>query len=118
EVGPFDFRIPVRMFFYDAYVTPTVATLRIDLQEDGVIRGIIGGGVPIQEIIAITDIDGTGTVGDLIDDLSRRNADLAPDANGDCTQISATIQFDAAPAYFFADSPVLPGQIDSQAEEQ
>ena len=77
---------------------------RVELEEDGSMHGYFGGGVLVDEILAIAANDGVDDgLYDLMESLLGVAADLAPDENGECSQISVTLEFDAVSAYFFDD---------------
>lgn len=104
EAGPFEVQIPVIVFsqLYEVRMPAAYARLTID-EETGVARGTVGGGIPMPQLIQI--LDTAGNFGpefeELFGDAVRDAADLERDADGNCTQMSAVITFDAVPAFIW-----------------
>jgi len=76
--------------------------LRVDQLEDGHARGVLAGGLDIAEVLAIARRQNVADeVGDLLESLLGVVADLAPNAEGECTQLSVTFEYTATPVYLF-----------------
>lgn len=78
----------------------------LELQSDGSLRGLIGGGVSLDSAMNIvTSLGGDGDqpIRDVIEPLLPRFADVFPDAEGDCSGISAAVRIEAVPIFLFDD---------------
>ena len=76
--------------------------LRIDQLEDGHARGVLAGGLDIAEVLAVARHQNIADeVGDILEGLLGVVADLAPNAEGECTQLSVTFEYTATPVYLF-----------------
>lgn len=68
--------------------------------------GMIGGGISVAEIT--TNVLGFDAIPESLElgvvSAVEINADLLPDPNGVCTRLSATLSFDAVPAFLFEDA--------------
>lgn len=102
EDGPVDLELPFA--FLDAEVTFHVnnGRFRMTRHDDGSVTGMVGGGVAIQDLSDLAHNTGIAEeVEQVLDSLLGIAADMAPDENGDCQQISVTIEFEAVPAFFY-----------------
>jgi hypothetical protein len=102
EVGPAPVALPVQVL--DARFTLHVedAQVRLVRNEDGSWRGLLGGGISVEEMIQIAT--GLNIPSDLMGAVMfvlRSNADLARDEAGDCQLISATLVVDGVPAFLY-----------------
>lgn len=73
------------------------------LDEAGRFAGLIGGGVPLDDVFGIAS-NLTGCDQDLQDALRSlvpRTTDLFPDDSGECQAMSAALTFEAVPAFVF-----------------
>lgn len=102
--GPIDLALPFTFLDADVVFHLMDGMLSLELHEDGTASGLIGGGVDINEISDLAHNTGIGVeVEALLDAVLQLNADLAPDENGDCTQLSFSLEFEAAPAFLYQD---------------
>lgn len=102
RAGPLDMRLQVS--FLDAELDFTVSGVQVGLNfdEDGEYSGVFAGGVSVDylmEIVTLNNVD--PELAGLLEPLLRTAADLVPDEDGVCTQISATFEFEAVPAFLF-----------------
>lgn len=101
--SPLQVELPFNIFDIALDFTLHSSTLRFNQGVDGHHSGYIAGGLYINEIIDFVsgrqDID----IGDLVIDLVQNRADLWPDENGQCQGISVVFEFEAKPAFFYAD---------------
>ena len=100
--GPIDLDLP--FVFLDADVTFHLRNGQILLErgENGLYSGVIGGGIAIQDLSDLAHNTGIDqTVEQLLDSILSFNADLNPDENGVCQDISVTLEFEAVKAFFF-----------------
>ena len=102
EARPFELALPIQVLDRSLIFTMKDAGLRVDLNDPEAPFGHFGGGVPIAEIIDIVDDDGAlAEIRDLVIELVEGNADLDPDSDGQCQQLSIVFEFGATPAYLF-----------------
>jgi hypothetical protein len=110
-------RLPLQVF--DETIDLTLEGGRMRLTPgDGTWNGLIAGGVSVAELRdnvlgfdAIPEELENGVVGAV-----ELNADLAPDAEGTCTQLSVTLAYEAVPAFLSdGDPPELPAPADTAA---
>lgn len=102
SAGPLDLWVPLQVDTYNLTLSVRQAVFRYSMMEDGSVRGIIEGALVIEEVREILREIEDGT--DLLRVLERvlsQNADLAPDSEGVCQQLSLTLGFEAVPAYFY-----------------
>ena len=91
-------------FFLDADVVFEITNSRIRMTQDaeGNWTGVLGGGLPTQALQDLAYNTGIGEeVEQLLDSLLGLVADLNPDENGECQDISVTLEFEAVPAFWF-----------------
>lgn len=104
EAGPFDVQVPLALL--NALFTLTLhdARVRITIAEDGSMRGMIGGGVEIEELVG--NLERTEGVPldllEMIEGFLHTVADLNP-VDGDCSQFSTTLAFEAVPGFLVAE---------------
>ena len=108
EAGPFDVEFPIAVFdvFFDLFLTG--ARVRAEIHEDGTMTGLFGGGMAatqILEVAAMADALQGIELSPVIMLLLPRWVDLYPGEDGRCTQLSATLIFDATTAFIFEDPP-------------
>jgi len=102
DAQPIDFSMPVNIFGAELDLQLQQGAVRVNLQEDGSMSGFVAGGVDIYTIIGIANDNAVDDeVRDLLDTMLHASADLDPDGDGTCDQISATLEFNATPAYLF-----------------
>jgi hypothetical protein len=105
--GPLNTTLRLRVLGQDYELPVHGAWIRGRFTEDGGLdTGVLGAGVAIDDLrrvgeIAANDDGGVLTSINLLFDGA---GDLAPDADGTCQQISATLAFSAVSAYLFDDA--------------
>ena len=72
------------------------------MQEDGTLTGYFGGGVALDTLYEIAGFDEV-QITDLLNNLLSSAADLAPNENGECQQMSVAFEYTAIPAHIFLD---------------
>lgn len=103
EAGPFALKVPVIVFsqLYEVEMPSARVRLEYDDETGDITLGTVGGGLPIPQLVQI--LETAGNFGpefeELFGDAVREAGDLARDANGDCTEMSAALTFDAVPAF-------------------
>ncbi len=100
--GPFQLDVPVQFFQHQILLDLRDAFLRFEVREDGTFSGFIAAGIPVEQITAISEIDGTDRLGEIIETVVPEFADLMG-PEGECDTISATILFDSRLAFFYED---------------
>jgi len=101
----FDMRMP--LFVFDEWIDLTIVGgyLELEVDEDGVGRGFMTGAVSVEEVRAnVATFDGIGsTLPGVIETLLNTMADLDPDNTGSCTHLSAVLEVETVPAWYFTD---------------
>ena len=94
--------LPLELFGLQLNFELQDGAMRLTYQEDGTVTGVLAGGVPVQDILTVASEENVDPelVG-LMEVLLASTADLAPDADGTCTQISFTMTFETIPVFFF-----------------
>ena len=98
--GPFDVAIPLAIFDVSFTMHFHQAWVRAAIDEEGKMKGYLGGGIVPEEIV-----DGVGQGAGLQDVIPalgvvmRAASDLEQDEDGKCRQLSATLSFEAVPAF-------------------
>jgi hypothetical protein len=101
--GPVDTFLRVKVLGDEFEMPIHGAMVRARLVEGGgLVDGVIGAGIAVADLLHIGETN--GDVKQAMDLLFPSKVDLAPDAGGTCTQISATIAFTAVSAFLF-DAP-------------
>ncbi len=104
DIGPFDIDLPIQVFGKEYTLEMRTGHVRfhvIDAQRiDG---GLVGGGITLSSIgkIAKTAAEDQGNIDDIVQSLTGGMGDLAKDATGTCTQLSAVLSFSGVSAFFY-----------------
>lgn len=78
--------------------------VRLDQHADGTATGVLAGGVDIATLLRVATEEGIAAeVGEILDSVLGIVADLSPQADGTCDQLSVTFEFTATPVYLFDD---------------
>ena len=102
EAGPFDFDLYISVLGEDVELRIIDAMIRLELREDGTFDGVLGGGVPNEDVVTAADFAG-GDLTALVRDVIGDSADLGPDDDGNCQLLSVGLVVDSIPAFFFED---------------
>ncbi len=99
-VGPLTLALPIAIFDVSFVLHLQDAQFRAAVAEDGSIDGLLGGGIIVQELLDGVK-QGAGVEQNLpmIRLAMNASADLAPDADGVCRQLSAALSFRSRPAF-------------------
>lgn len=103
-VGPFDVNLPVQVFGKDYTLEMRHGFLRFHITDsDRIDGGLVGGGITLSSIYTIAKIasEDQGNIYDIVTKLMGNMGDLAPDAAGKCTQISAVLSFQGVTGYYY-----------------
>lgn len=99
-VGPLSLALPIAIFDVSFVLHLQEARFRAKIAEDGSMEGLLGGGIVIQELLDGVK-QGAGVEQNLpmIRLAMNASADLAPDEDGVCRQLSAALSFKSKPAF-------------------
>jgi hypothetical protein len=76
--------------------------IRLQQHADGMASGVFAGGLDIATVIYVASNEGIAQeLKDILASVLYVVADLAPDENGDCQELSITFEFTATPVYLF-----------------
>ena len=104
DFGPFDIDLPLQIFGKEYILEMRSCHVRFRILDDQRIdAGIIGGGATLSSIakIAKTAAEDQGNIDDIVQALTGGMGDLARDATGTCTQMSAALTFSGVSAFFY-----------------
>ncbi len=103
--GPVEFSLPIFVFGFDLVFNIRRAVLQAQWQRDGTMKGFISGSISVTELLEIVEgIDGGGQITELLEVVLAPSADLFPDEEGICSELSITLVFEAIPAFFYEDA--------------
>lgn len=105
EATGFDVRIPAVIFTTLYVLDFKDARVRYEVDSDGAVRGMLGGGLELEQIFDIIRtadamINPNSSIENLVGEELRTLGDLLDD-QGRCQRISATVTFEAVPAFVF-----------------
>ncbi len=104
NLGPFDIDLPVQVFGKDYMLEARGTYVRFRIVDDERITdGTLGTGVTISSVktLATKAAEGESDILPIVESLVAGEGDLAMDADGNCTQMSATLAFSGVSAFFF-----------------
>lgn len=104
QVGPFALRVPLIIFSQPYEVFMPNAYVQLTLPSEGAPgRGMIGGGIPIEQLATIiqTASNFSQEYDRLFGDAVRDSADLALNQEGNCTEMSAAFTLQLVSAFFW-----------------
>ncbi len=100
--GPAEVPLPIFVFTFRFDVTLYDALIRVDFNEDGPERVMVGGGVTLENILVIANNPGIqDRIPALIEDVGTLMADLSVDSECDALSVAATLTL--SPVHLFAD---------------
>ena len=101
EASGFEVVVPVEVFDFSADFHVQESRIRLQRDDDGVWTGLFAGQVDWQGLMDVVQNSGIDdTLTDALPPLLDSISDL-PDANGDCTLLSATLEFVATDVFVF-----------------
>lgn len=103
HAGPLDVDIQMEFFSNDILLRSRNTQFRVQLHDDGTATGFFAGALRRSEIIEMAEGLNDANVVRLLDPILSNALDLSPDENGNCTELSVVLEFEATPAYFFED---------------
>lgn len=96
--------IPIQIFDAEINAVLEAASVRVFWNDDGSFNGYMGGSLDYWSIVEMAiDSNVDQALAESLPLLFGANADLAPDANGQCTRISFTFTFDGVSAFLYED---------------
>lgn len=98
--GPFALSLELQVFQFVISFYTEDAFVHLETHEDGSVAGFLSMGLPVEQIVAIASLPGTGTVGELIATSAPLFADLRGES-GECDAISVTALIETVPAFLF-----------------
>jgi len=102
KAGPFDLEMPLVVDNFELFIQIRNATVVGQFDDDEKFQGLIAGSIVIPEFAAsIEAIDASADVLRLVSNLLYRLADLAPNDEGECEELSITLGISAVPGFFF-----------------
>lgn len=100
EGRPLDVSLPLQILNAALEFRLLNGALRYSIQEDGTVIGAFAGGLEVGYLISLLDTEGVADeLVELALPLLGAMADLAPDDQGTCSQLSITFTFEAVPVY-------------------
>lgn len=109
EASPIQLQVPFELSGFELLISIADAKARFKIEEDGTMRGLIAGGIVVSDMLELLDtISANPTDRPLYELMGKqvvRHADLKPlnDGTGACAQLSVVLEFEATPAFLFAD---------------
>jgi len=101
-IGPFELAIPIAIFdvSFTVHVHDALVRLTVDAEDGTIKEGILGGGIVPQEVIDGVKVGaGVAQYTGILSVVLNQNADLRPDPEGTCQQISAAFKISAVEAF-------------------
>lgn len=100
---PLEIQLPVQVLDEFLNIEMYNGGIQIDINEDGSAVGFFGGGIPISFFIDIATLPDVNLPESIVSLLGAA-ADLNPDDNGDCQQLSVALMLEAVPAHLYLNS--------------
>lgn len=95
--------LPLQILDVELEFTMPGGAVRVELSEDAIMSGAFGGGVPLADILRIVEEGDLGDIRELVTSLVTTAADLSPDDDGECQEMSVAFEFETSPAFFFGE---------------
>lgn len=96
--------LPINILDVELQFNIAAAALRLDIAEDGgTMAGFFGGGVPLEDILVLTKEEDIGDITALVETLVTSMADLNPDAEGSCQELSIAFHLEGRTAFFYGE---------------
>jgi hypothetical protein len=100
--APFTITLPVTIFDVDLEFTLLDGRIRGTVAPDGTVTGVFGGGVDVDYLLSIALEENVDPgLHDILAALLGAWSDLAPDATGQCTQVSIHFVYTTTDVFFF-----------------
>jgi hypothetical protein len=100
--GPLDLAIPITVFDVSLDFLFTRGGFRLDLEDREHGSGVMGGGTSTADLVTVAEAnDAEGLLGGIMKSLLDQNADLWPDDQGVCQDISVNFELDAVSAFLY-----------------
>lgn len=96
--------LPINILDVELQFNIDDAAIRLDVSEDTEsITGFFGGGVPLEDILVLTKEKDIGDITSLVESLVTTVADLYPDENGTCQELSVSFHLTGRTAFFYGE---------------
>lgn len=96
--------LPINILDVELQFNIDEAAIRMDISEDGEsITGFFGGGVPLEDILVLTKEEDIGDITSLVKSLVTTVADLYPDEDGTCQELSVSFNLEGRTAFFYGE---------------
>jgi hypothetical protein len=94
--------LPVEIFGLQLDFELNGGAIRLEQQDDGTVTGVLAGGIDVAYILQVAREENVDPdLAGVLEVLLAGAADLAPDADGTCTQVSMALSFETIPVFFF-----------------
>ena len=102
EVEGLSMTLPLQVFDQSYILEIGRGTFFGEFTQDGELIGYLSGAIDVEAVARRVEmIEGGGQVAALVPGFLRQQADLSPDDEGVCQELSITLTFKAKPAYLF-----------------
>jgi hypothetical protein len=106
RAGPFDLELPLVVDGFELLIQIEHANVIGSFDSYGRFQGIIAGAIVVPDFVeSLNEIEASADVLRLVGNLLNNLADLAPNAEGKCEQLSITLGISATTGFFFEDTP-------------
>ncbi len=100
--GPFQLELPLQIFEVSIALPIDDVQMRVEIGPDGSYKGWFGGATSVEYLVSIAEYeDVDAALADILEALLDANADLDPQSDGSCAEISVNFDFVAQPAFFY-----------------
>ncbi len=105
EGGPFDLRFRMHFLATPLAFTLQRARFRFVEEDDGSLRGVVGGAVSMEDVFGLLDLLGGDDTAlrEALKSLLPPLADIRSPETGDCDALSAAVEVHAVPAFIFGE---------------
>jgi hypothetical protein len=94
--------LPIEIFGVHLDFELQGGAIRLEQQDDGSVTGVLAGGVDVAYILEVAREENVDPdLAGILETLLGGVADLDPDADGACRQVSFTLTFETVPVFFF-----------------
>ncbi len=99
EASGFALDLPMQVLDVGFTLHMQDVAIRAERHADGSWSGLLGAGIPLADFEVILAEDDISDLADFLRPIVEGLQDLWPDANGDCSSMSATLAFEALPVF-------------------
>lgn len=102
QARPLEIQLPIQVLDEYLIIDMYEGGIYLNINEDGSASGFFGGGIPIDFFIDLATLPDVN-LPDTVVSLLGAAADLKPDEEGTCQQLSVALMVEAIPAHLFAE---------------